>query len=82
MLTNAVDFPVITPLRTLESVLEWAPGYDDLCISRVPLRQRSNHDNQKLLVCHDMMGGYTGDRYVQVCMCMWRIIHVCVCYYL
>ena len=52
-------------------VLSWQVGCDDLCVSSVPFRIYSEHDtmanplSQKMIVCHDMMGGYMNDKFVQ-----------------
>lgn len=53
-------------------VLSWQPGCDELCVASVPLRGRgdesdtmANPMSQKMIVCHDMMGGYINDKFVQ-----------------
>ena len=46
-------------------VLSWNPGYDELCISSVPLREQRKSASQRMIVCHDMMGGYINDKFVQ-----------------
>ena len=63
--------PIASPLDTLEEVLAWSPGRDDLCVSIVPLRDRPASNPMqdpaaaKVIVCHDMMGGYNLDRFVE-----------------
>lgn len=49
-------------------VISWQPGYDELCVSTVALRmngESANSVSQKMLVCHDMMGGYINDKFIQ-----------------
>ena len=52
-------------------VFSWQTGCDELCVSSVPLRESSrcgtmvDSVSQKLIVCHDMMGGYNNDKFVQ-----------------
>ena len=60
--------PVCSPLSTLDSVLSWRPGLDDFAVARVPLAPRNPDPFEKpsVLLCHDMMGGYNKDRFVQV----------------
>eukprot|EP00123_Amoebidium_parasiticum_P006946 comp17765_c0_seq1/m.17793 comp17765_c0_seq1/g.17793 ORF comp17765_c0_seq1/g.17793 comp17765_c0_seq1/m.17793 type:complete len:787 (-) comp17765_c0_seq1:308-2668(-) len=67
--------PVIVPLDSLEQVMQWQPGRDPFNVAWTPLQPRlskgapsgdSSGRVRKLLVCHDMRGGYTGlDRYAQ-----------------
>ena len=59
--------PVSAPISSLDALMQWYPGGDSLCIPVMPLRPRARKDPKKprTLVCHDMMGGYTVDRYVQ-----------------
>ena len=59
--------PCLAPLRSLEELLAWAPGRDPFHVASVPFAEgvRATH-GRKLLVCHDMQGGYTaGDRHAQ-----------------
>ena len=59
-------FPVCKPLKTLQAALSWKSGLDQLCVATVPLRERDRGGAApKLIVCHDMMGGYLKDSYVQ-----------------
>lgn len=59
--------PVSKPLKTLDEFFQWLPGSDALCVPTVPLRPRTRQDPKKprTIVCHDMMGGYQMDRFVQ-----------------
>ena len=70
--------PIIAPLDTLRDVLSWQPGLDEFCVATVTLRAPCGEEDcrtgsalmedplaAKLIVCHDMMGGYKKDRYVQ-----------------
>ena len=64
-----VGSPTCSPLSTLDAVLSWRPGLDDIAVARCPLRPRTPDpfNQPNVIVCHDMMGGYTKDRFVQVC---------------
>lgn len=59
----------------LMQVISWQAGCDEFCVSSVPLRIRSednamdNPMSQKMIVCHDMMGGYINDKFVQGSRC-------------
>ena len=58
--------PVIQPIKSFYKLLSWLPGFDNFNVSCVPLRHRGNtNPDVKILVCHDMMGGYTLDKYPQ-----------------
>jgi len=61
--------PVAAPLDSLEAVLSWQPGLDDLCVPVVPLKDcpaiMQDPHEPKVIVCHDMMGGYRKDSFVQ-----------------
>ena len=59
--------PVSKPLKTLDEFFQWLPGSDGMCIPTIPLRPRTKQDSKKprTIVCHDMMGGYQVDRFVQ-----------------
>ena len=59
-------FPVCKPFKTLQAVLSWKPRLDRLCVATVPLRDRDIVGTApRTIVCHDMMGGYLKDSYVQ-----------------
>ena len=59
--------PKVRPLATLEALLRWAEGYDGLCVACVPRRPRPFASPTRLIVCHDMKGGYVEDAHPQVC---------------
>lgn len=59
--------PECRPLCHLDDVLSWKPGTDDLCVARIQKRPRKSEDRPRLLVCHDLKGGYLEDRLVQGC---------------
>ena len=58
--------PIIQPIKSFYKLLSWLPGFDNFNVPCVPLRYRGNtNPDAKILVCHDMMGGYTLDKYPQ-----------------
>ena len=58
--------PIIQPIKSFYKLLSWLPGFDNFNVPCVPLRHRGNtKPDVKVLVCHDMMGGYTLDKYPQ-----------------
>ena len=60
--------PVTNPLRSLDEALSWRPCFDEFSVSwtqRRPRASSSAEQRSRLLVCHDMMGGYLDDRLVQ-----------------
>lgn len=69
--------PRMEPLRTVQEVMQWQPGVrpgDYFCSSSVELPRDaasvaaiSVPGRPRLLVCHDMMGGYLGDALTQGC---------------
>ncbi|XP_022782024.1 cytosolic endo-beta-N-acetylglucosaminidase-like [Stylophora pistillata] len=71
--------PVTRPLKTLDEALSWRQGFDFFNVASVPLSEqgRKIEKRPRTLVCHDMKGGYTYDRFVQgypSCDC-YRIYH-------
>lgn len=61
--------PVACPIDSLEAALGWMPGRDNLCVAMEPRKRcpavLDDPSALKVLVCHDMMGGYNMDRFVQ-----------------
>ena len=64
--------PVINPIKTLDDVLRWCPGFDEFAIAWRLLRHRhiatslnAGGKRAQLVACHDMMGGYLDDRLCQ-----------------
>ena len=59
--------PEACPISSLNAALSWIPGYDDLCVPTIPLCHLVNltASTPRMLICHDMMGGYQKDRFVQ-----------------
>ena len=63
--------------HVLLQVLSWEAGCDELSVATVPLRSREvvgvagsgqamdDPSAQKMIVCHDMMGGYVKDKFIQ-----------------
>jgi mannosyl-glycoprotein endo-beta-N-acetylglucosaminidase len=69
---DRTGFPVISPISTLDAALRWEPGLDNISTARVPLQNRIDEcgnifNSPNILIAHDMMGGYTNDRFIQGC---------------
>lgn len=63
---DELGYPIIKPIKSFYKLLSWLPGFDNFNVPCVPLRRRGNtKPDVKILVCHDMMGGYTLDKYPQ-----------------
>ena len=60
------QLPICQPLKSVDAIYSWIPGFDHFAIANVPLKSVSREfpKKPKTLVCHDMRGGYTEDRYV------------------
>jgi len=58
--------PIIQPIKSIYKLFSWLPGFDVFNVATVPLRRRTNSNpSTRIIVCHDMMGGYTKDKYPQ-----------------
>ncbi|KAF9164402.1 hypothetical protein DFQ26_001494 [Actinomortierella ambigua] len=61
--------PQSKPLHSMEELLHWTPGQDDYNVSNTPLYPRpyvqASAPQLKVIVCHDMAGGYSEDAATQ-----------------
>ncbi|XP_033631181.1 cytosolic endo-beta-N-acetylglucosaminidase-like [Asterias rubens] len=59
--------PICRPLRTLDEVLSWEPEEKafNVPIAQLASRAEPTKPRPRTLICHDMMGGYIDDRFVQ-----------------
>eukprot|EP00040_Diaphanoeca_grandis_P005474 m.32981 g.32981 ORF g.32981 m.32981 type:complete len:1171 (-) comp16735_c0_seq1:76-3588(-) len=60
--SGTLDLPCVYPYKSVDAVLNWRSRCDDNCIATVPRRQRLARNGSKLMICHDMMGGYNQDK--------------------
>ena len=77
---DADGHPEVHPFSNLDVALKWKPGCDDLCVPSIPLtplvKSPVDPSLPRLLVCHDMMGGYQKDRFVQGHRCVFVLKHI------
>lgn len=63
------ETPVTHPIKSLNDLLSWQPYCDPFSVPIMTLKGRvpTTTTHPRLMVCHDMMGGYNADRFVQGC---------------
>jgi mannosyl-glycoprotein endo-beta-N-acetylglucosaminidase len=63
--------PEAAPFHSLAELRDWVSEEDDVfACCQVPLMTDKKQDKQRVLVCHDMAGGYLpGDRFLQGSSC-------------
>jgi mannosyl-glycoprotein endo-beta-N-acetylglucosaminidase len=55
---------VVEPFKSLKELEEWKPQAFEPNAGQIPLQNRSNDSKRRLIVCHDMMGGYKEDNLI------------------